>query len=201
MQIDKGWIHISREKANGKHRFILNLKELNTFIDAPHFKIEDYRSALRLVSKNSFLASIDLKDAYYPIPIYKSHRKYLRFSFNNKLYQFNCLPFGLNIAPYIFTKLLKPVLRTRREENILLIAYLDDFLLIDSSELKCQKIVNKTITLLSNLGFLINWKKRVTKPTNELIFLGYTFNTVTMLRFSYSFQFKRKMLYSITFFL
>ena len=29
--------------------------------------------------------SVDLKDAYYLIPMHKSYRKYIRFQFNEKL--------------------------------------------------------------------------------------------------------------------
>lgn len=51
------------DKSNGKKGFILNLNEFNKYIDCPHFKMEDYRTASKLVQKNSFLATIDLKDA------------------------------------------------------------------------------------------------------------------------------------------
>nr|CAH7720362.1 unnamed protein product [Callosobruchus chinensis] len=47
--------------------------------------------------------------------------------FKDKRYQFNCLPFGLNIAPYIFTKLLKPLVTLLRKlKNMLFIICLDD---------------------------------------------------------------------------
>lgn len=52
-------------KPNGKMRFILNLKSLNKFIDTKHFKIEDLRTALKLISKDYFMAKLDLKDAYF----------------------------------------------------------------------------------------------------------------------------------------
>nr|CAI5867276.1 unnamed protein product [Callosobruchus analis] len=91
--------HFLIKKSNGKARFILNLKELNYFIETPHFKIEDYRSVLKLITQNSFLASIDMKDAYYMVPVHNSSRKYLRCFFDGKRCQFNCVPFGLNIAP------------------------------------------------------------------------------------------------------
>ena len=90
------------KKSNGSYRFILNLKKLNKFIEAPHFKLEDFRTAKNLITRDCFMASIDLKDAYFLISVKKECRKYLRFEFNNKLYEFNCLPFGLNVAPFIW---------------------------------------------------------------------------------------------------
>nr|CAH7742643.1 unnamed protein product [Callosobruchus chinensis] len=54
-----------RKKPSGEYRFILNLKRLNAFLSPPHFKLEDIRTAKNLIFKNSYLASIDLKDAYF----------------------------------------------------------------------------------------------------------------------------------------
>ena len=57
--------------------------------------MEDIRSVEKLIFPSYFMGSIDLEDAYFSVPIHKSSRKYLRFKFLNKLYEFTCLPFGL----------------------------------------------------------------------------------------------------------
>lgn len=96
-------------KPDGSSRFILNLKKLNQFIQTDHFKQEDLRSACKLLDNDMYMGTIDLKDAYFLVPVDQTSRKYLRFSFENKLYEFTCLPFGLSTSPFIFTKLMKPV--------------------------------------------------------------------------------------------
>lgn len=57
----------------GSNRFIFNLKKLNKFINPPHFKLEDIRSVLSLISPGDFMGCLDLKDAYFVVPIYKEH--------------------------------------------------------------------------------------------------------------------------------
>lgn len=115
-------------KSNGNKRFILNLKKLNTFIKTSHFKMEDFRTVSRILLKDMFMTSIDLKDAYFLIPVDEKYSKYLRFIFNDTLYEFTCLPFGISSAPYIiFTKITKPVTTYLRKLGILCVAYLDDF--------------------------------------------------------------------------
>ena len=72
--------------------------------------METLQSIIRLVEKNCYMASLDLKDAYYMVGVSPSHRKYLRFMWKDVLYQFTCLPNGLSSCPRKFTKLLKPPL-------------------------------------------------------------------------------------------
>jgi len=120
-------------KKDGSQRFIFNLKKLNQFVGNDHFKMEDLRSAINLMFPECYFTSIDLKDAYYAIPIHPSSRKYLKFQYRSELFQFTCLPFGLSCAPRIFTKVLKPVVKYFRKLGILLVIYLDDLLLISSS--------------------------------------------------------------------
>lgn len=93
---------ILADKPNGKKRFILILKELNEFLVVTHFKMEDARIACKLIRKKSYAATIDLKHAYYLLPIHESYSKYLRFSFDGVLYEFTCFPFGLSSAPHTF---------------------------------------------------------------------------------------------------
>lgn len=101
-----------RQKPDGSYRFILNLKSLNKFITAPHFKLEDIRTAKNIISKNCYMASVDLKDAYFLIPIHYKYKKFLRFNFQGKTFEFQCLPFGLCTAPYLFTKIFKSMERS-----------------------------------------------------------------------------------------
>ncbi len=85
-------------KPDGSNCFILNLKKLNSFISTEHFKLEDIRTACDLLQPNWFMATIDLRDAYYLVSIADASKKFLRFLFDGQLYEFNCLPFGLNTA-------------------------------------------------------------------------------------------------------
>lgn len=94
-------------KSNGKQQFVL--KQLNKYIATEHFKMEDVRTAIKLLPHEGYMASLDLKDAYFLIPINKNCRKFLRFSWRRQIYEWSCVPFSLNIAPWLFTKIMKPV--------------------------------------------------------------------------------------------
>ena len=59
--------------------------------------------------------SFDLKSGYHHVEISEGHQTYLAFAWQcpstgqMKFYKFTVLHFGLCTAPYIFTKLLKPL--------------------------------------------------------------------------------------------
>lgn len=82
----------------------------------------------------TYMASIDLEEAYLLVTIHPSHRKFLRFQWRRSTFEFVALPFGLATAPFIFTKILRPVLTSIRERGYESVAYLDDFLLLSPSE-------------------------------------------------------------------
>jgi len=130
-----------------------------------------------LISIGTYLASIDLKDAYFHVPINEDSKKLLRFEWDGILYEFNCLPFGLSTAPRIFTKLMKPVFHYLRNTGLSSVNYLDDFLLLGVSYSDCCNNVLKTRNLFESLGFSINFKKSCLKPSQTITFLGFNIDS------------------------
>ena len=68
----------TRAKKDGSFRVILNLKCLNTHVQYHHFKMDMLNTVLHMVKPRCFMASIDLKDAYYSVPITTVDQKYLK---------------------------------------------------------------------------------------------------------------------------
>ena len=172
-----------RMKPNGDIRMIIDLSDLNDSVKKFHFKMDHLDVALDLVDQGVFMSSIDLKDAYYSIPIWDNHRKYLSFQWESEMFQFNVLPFGLSSAPRIFTKILKPIFAKLREEGFSVLGYIDDSLIMGKSVEECQRATTRLAELLTDLGFTINREKSSLVPTQQITFLGYTINSVDMVVF------------------
>ena len=85
---------------------ILNLKQLNEFVSYYHFKMDTIQTALKLMRPRCLMASVDLKDAHYSVPIALEDRKYLKFEWQGSYFQYTCLPNGQACAPRLFTKIL-----------------------------------------------------------------------------------------------
>lgn len=127
-----------------------------------------------------FMATLDLKDAYFLVPVDPRDRKFLRFSFKGRLYQFTCLPFGLCICPYIFTKIMKPVVRRLRSRGLASTLYIDDWFLIAETREACLYNIQVTVQLLEFLGFVINYKKSQLTPEYRCKFLGFLLDSSQM---------------------
>ena len=142
--------------------------------------MDTFESAVNLLVKGCYMASIDIRHAYHTIPIAEEHQKFLRFIWKGKIFQYTCLPFGLSSAPRIFTKILKPVFAKLRMIGFVNISYIDDILLMGNSEDDCNLNVEQTRLSLEKLGFVINEKKSIFKSTKEIVFLGNIINSEDM---------------------
>ena len=130
-----------------------SLKALNFWVHPQHFKTEGIHTLREIVAQDNWLAKLDLKDAYFTVPIDQEHRKFLRFVVDKVQYQFTCLPFGLSCPPWAFTKVLKPVAAFLRG-GVRLIVYIDNMLVIGKSPAKVLDHVGTLIVLLEGLGLL-----------------------------------------------
>ncbi len=81
------------------------------------------------------------------------------------------MPFGLGPAPRVFTKILKPVVGFLQQQGLRLVVYLDDILIIGSSEVETRKAVKMVVDLFEFLGFVIQLEKSV-RLSQSLEYIG-----------------------------
>ena len=89
--------------------------------------------ATQIFDKGYYLFKFDLKSGYHHIEIFPAQRKFLAFAWDFRTgvfryFQFCVLPFGLSSAPFIFTKILKPLQKSWRSQGIPIAIFLDDSL-------------------------------------------------------------------------
>ena len=166
-----------RPKPDGTLRPIIDLSPLNKLIHNVTFKMETPASIRHALQQGEHTLQLDLKDAYFHIPIKKAYRKYMRFAVNGVVYQYRALPFGLSIAPRVFTKILKPILGMLRKAMVRVHAYLDDWLIRLLNQQTGFRTAFVTVLLLRSLGWLINFPKSFLFPRLEFEFIGLEWNT------------------------
>lgn len=61
-------------KKNGGSRPVFNLKKLNNYIQAPHFKMETLQEVTKQIKHSNYLTSIYLSDDFFHIPVHPETR-------------------------------------------------------------------------------------------------------------------------------
>ena len=125
------------------------------------------------------MASVDLKSAFYSIPIHPTHRKYLKFFWKHS-YEYVVMPNGYSDAPRVFTKVSKPGFAELRAAGHLSVVFLDDSYLQGDTFQQCQQNVDATVSMLQRLGFTIHPLKSSLVPSQSLEFLGFLIDSVNM---------------------
>ena len=135
--------------------------------------------------KRVFFTKFDLKSGYHHLDIFSEHQPYLGFSWKMNgetpsYFMFTVLPFGLTTAPYIFTKLLRPIVKHWRSQVISNVVYLDDGFDIERDVQTCTSNSGLISSDLSRPGLLlVNDEKCVWQPTQSLTWLGLNWNGET----------------------
>ena len=156
---------------------MIDLSHLNQFVLQTPFKMETVVSMLLYVREGDFLASMDLKEAYFQIPGHQSSRKLLRFLSGGTVDQFKTLCFGLSTAPQVFMRVFAAVSAWAHSHGIRLLRYLDDWLVLASLETEAKRNVHDLLLLCHSLGIVINREKSDLVPSQTANYLGMTIDT------------------------
>ena len=76
----------------------------------PHCKRESTGDTINLITEGCYFASVDLKDAYYRIPIHEDFQKYLKMYWGNYFFKYTVLPNDFAPAVREFTKVMSHLL-------------------------------------------------------------------------------------------
>ena len=152
----------TRKKKSGTIRFILNLKYLDNFVVYKHFKMESILGVFKIIKKDVWMTSVDLKDAFFAIPINEACQKYFMFEWLEKNYKFIAMPNGFSDAMRIFTKVSKPVYAYLIYMSVI---FVDDSYLQGDTKQECLQNIEPTVSLLESLGSAIHEGKSILNLT------------------------------------
>ena len=160
------------KRGSDKLRIILDLSHLNKYILCPSFKMLTLKDVKLHLPRNHFTVSLDLKDGYWHVPIAPAKRSYLGFIYKGVEYNYRAMPFGLNVAPRIFTKLITHVAGVIASRGIFMMAYLDDLLIVAKTHKQCLNHLHTVVDILIQHGWIINIQKSRLNPLQTFQWLG-----------------------------
>ena len=154
-----------------KLRLILDCRYINQNLQVPTFKCEDIRTIRELFQKDDYFFKCDIKQGFYHIDILESHQKYLGFAWeiDGKLrfFVFTLLVFGRSTAPFLFTKVIRVLIKHWRSLAIRIFAFIDDILegrIFSNSALAISNFIKSQ---LEESGFVISIEKSHWVPAQQ----------------------------------
>ena len=168
---------------NDKFRLVLDLRHVNKFVHKQPCKIEGAETLQKFLPGADHLYGFDLKAGYHHIDIHPEQHQLLGFSYpdhwdKDRFFVFRVLPFGLSSAGFIFTKMLRVLIKYWRGQSIKILAFFDDGLGTASSY---QEGVVHSIRVKQDLlaaGYVPNKVKSVWIPQRILVWLGFIYDLV-----------------------
>lgn len=158
-------------KPDNTFRFCVDYRRLSSVPKKDAYPIPYVNQILNQLRDARYLSSIDLKSAYWQIPIAKDSREKTAFTVPGRgLYQFKRMAFGLTNAPATWQRLIDQVLGPPLEPSVFV--FLDDIIIVTSTFSRHIEVLSEVFQRLIAAGLTIN-KEKTQLCRAELKYLGY----------------------------
>lgn len=172
--------------AARKPRLVVDLSVMNSYLENRPFRYESLASFVSQLRANDHMVSWDISDAFHHILLDPVDSARLAFEVEGFPYFPLSLPFGLKLAPWALTKILRPVLAHLRSRGFALIGYMDDFASVATGSRPGSKTAatsarRRAVSLFWRLGIQVHPSKGAATGTTSLDLLGFRIDTVRRL--------------------
>ena len=146
-----------RRKPN-KNRLCLDARKLNDVTTKDAYPLPHIEGLLSRLGDTHYISSVDLKDAFWQIPLDPESRTKTAFTVPGRpLYQYTVMPFGLCNAAQRMCRLMDKVIPSRLRERVFV--YLDDLLIVSPDFQTHISLIEEVAELLSKANLTINTQK------------------------------------------
>lgn len=165
---------VAVRKSNGKIRLCLDSRKLNSVTKKDSYPMPHMNRILGSIRATKFLSKIDLRDAYWQVPLEKSSKEKTAFTIPNRgLFQFRVMPFGLHNSGQTQCRLMDTVLGFDLEPYVF--AYMDDIIVATSCFEDHIYHLKEVCSRLKKAGLKVNLDKSEF-CTPSIKYLGYVLN-------------------------
>lgn len=120
------------QDGNKKWRLCVDYRLLNKKLLPDKFPLNRIDEILDSLGKAQFFSVLDLQSGYHQIPLHPDSRHITAFSTERGMYQWKVLPFGINIAPASFSRMMKIAFSGLSQS--IAFTYMDDLIVVGCSE-------------------------------------------------------------------
>lgn len=147
-----------KKKSTGEYRFCFDGRKLNSVTKFDSYQLPRVDHILNMLRDTKYLSSIDLKHAFWQIPLTPESKEKTAFSVPGRgLFQFTVLPFGLSNSAQCQQRLMDYILGPELEPKVFV--YLDDVIITASSFEEHLELLQVVHDRLHSAGLTINIEK------------------------------------------
>ena len=147
------------KKPNGKFRVCLDSRRVNAATKNDAYPMPNLHEILHRIEQATYFSVIDLKEAYWQIPLAENSRNFTAFKTRMGLFRFKVMPFGLKGAPFTMSKLmdlvlgcdLQPYVWVYLDDIIIATKTLDQHFVLIKEVAKRLRLANLTISLSKSI--------------------------------------------------
>lgn len=127
-------IIVPKKSTDGtpKYRMCIDYRKLNKKIIPDKFPLPRIEEILDGLGRAKFFTVLDLYSGFHQIPIEKASRPVTAFSTDSGFYQWKVLPFGINVAPASFSRMMTIAFSGLSPNQSFI--YMDDLIVIGITE-------------------------------------------------------------------
>ena len=167
-------------KADGSLRMIVDMGHLRQGYRKPALYLPSFAAVLRQktpIKQGQVMARIDLRDAFYSVPLPAALKPVTAFRVDSKTYVFNGLPMGLFASPVL---LQHTVMAALSRVKCWWWVHMDDILLVANTIEELHKATQQAIRGLHTYGFNINTRKLALRAKRIISYCGLVIDTTRM---------------------
>lgn len=158
------------EDGNKKYRFCIDYRGVNKKLIPDKFPLPRIDDILDNLGKAKYFSILDLHAGFHQIPIDEKDRHITAFSTDNGAFQWRVLPFGLNIAPNSFSRMMNIAFSGLPMSTCFV--YIDDIIIIGRSEKEHIENIISVFDVCRKFNFKLNPDKcKFFRP--EVTYLGH----------------------------
>lgn len=165
-------IIVPKKSTDGtpKHRMCIDYRKLNKKIIPDKFPLPRIEEILESLGRAKFFTVMDLYSGFHQIPLSKESRPITAFSTDTGFYQWKVLPFGINIAPASFSRMMTIAFSGLSSQQAFI--YMDDLIVIGTSENQHLHNLKSVFEMCRKHNLKLNPEK-CDFFKNEVTFLGH----------------------------
>ena len=157
-------------KKGGGIRFAVDYRSLNDKIATDSYTLPRVDESLASLNGNLHFSSLDMKEAFWSVPLDEKSREYTAFQTPDGLYQYRRMPMGLKTASAVFCRYVDKMLGHMKWTEVM--AYVDDLLVFGKTADDHLSSLEKLLPRLASYNMTLGAKK-CTFFAPSVSFLGH----------------------------